>query len=101
MSLACRTKLRRSNGPSDQLRDFWFRQFRKQLEAECNGVDPIALEQRWLALDAMTWADRGPRTQIALTEDVRHFLDDADIRSKDHAYAEEQRRRVRLWLDAQ
>jgi hypothetical protein len=32
---------------------------------------------------------------------VRHFLDDADIRAKDLAYADQQRRRVRKWLDAQ
>jgi hypothetical protein len=96
-----RPYLRRANGPSEELRQFWFRQFRRHLEAEEYGVDPAAFVYSWLALDAMTWDDRGPRVQIGLTEDVRHFLDDADIRAKDTSYGDEQRRRVRRWIDAQ
>jgi hypothetical protein len=92
--------LRRAEAPSDQLRDFWFRQFRRHFEAEEVGVDPAGLSTRWLAIDAMTWERRGPRVQIEIPEDVTHFLDDADIRAKDQSYASHQRRKVREWLDA-
>jgi hypothetical protein len=95
-----RPYLRRAKGPSEELRQFWFRQFRRHFEAEEFGVDPILLVYRWLSLDAMTWDDRGPRVEIDLNDDVRHFLDDADIRAKDSSYAAQQRRRVRQWLDA-
>jgi hypothetical protein len=98
---APRPYLRRAKGPSEELRDFWFRQFRRHFEAEERGADPSDLVYRWLSLDAMTWNDRGPRVQIDLSDHVRHFLDDADIRSKDAAYADQQRRRVRKWLNAQ
>ena len=49
----------------------------------------------------MTWDERGPRVVVNLTEDIRHFLDDADIRSKDPRYGDAQRGKVRKWLDAQ
>jgi hypothetical protein len=83
------------------LRDFWFRQFRRHLEAEERGVDPALFVYRWLTLDAMTWLNRGPRVQIDAPETVLHFMDDADIRAKDATYGERQRAEVRKWLDAQ
>jgi hypothetical protein len=95
-----RPYLRRAKGPSVGLREFWFRQFRRHFDAEERGVDPSGFVYRWLSLDAMTWDDCGPRVEVDLNEDVRHFLDDADIRAKDSAYAEQQRQRVRKWLDA-
>ena len=96
-----RPYLRRAGAPSEVLRQFWLRQFRRLFEAEEAGVDPSHFIYRWLSLDAMTWADRGPRVEIDLNEDVAHFLDDADIRSKDPRYGDHQRQRVRKWLDAQ
>jgi hypothetical protein len=94
-----RPSLRKADGPTQALDEFWLRSFRQLFEREEAGENPNHLINRWLALDAMTWPDRGPRVTHSVPEDIAQFLDDADIRAKDAVYAASQRRAVKHWLN--
>lgn len=80
--------------------EWWLAQFRRHLELELNGREPKSLENRWLALDAMTWSKRGSKVGIEIPHQIYHFLYDADIRSKDKDYAEHQWLVAKEWLHA-
>jgi len=83
---------------------WWIRSFRRLFELEADGgASPSKLAARWLVLDQHVFPSaRRPRWTIGfeLTESIVHFLDDADIRAKDMAYARIQWASAREWLNA-
>jgi hypothetical protein len=82
------------------LNEWWLVQFRRHLEFELNGRDPKSLVNRWLALNAMTWSKRGSKVTVEMPHHINHFLDDADVRSKDKGYAQQQWADAKDWIDA-
>jgi hypothetical protein len=85
--------------------DHWWRvMFAKMLDAEMSGrASPKTVESRWLVLNLHAGPTRRrPRWVIGfdIPEHISHFLDDADIRTKDAAYAQHQWAAAREWLNA-
>ena len=84
--------------------DKWWREaFERLLDAEqYGGVEPSSLAARWMALDRHVYPT-DPRGSwslgFKLPEKIAHFLDDADIRSKDERYAQSQWAHAREWLN--
>jgi hypothetical protein len=67
------------------------------LAEEQSDTDWLAVEKQCLA----TLERLNTETAPAYPYDVvYHFLDDADVRQKDEAYARVQRDRLRTWLEA-
>ncbi len=83
-----------------KLDQWWHSQFRRLLVAEERGLDPKALESRWLLLASLTWGSRARTVSFDVPLKIYHVLDDADVRAKDARYAAGQRKIAWEYLNA-
>jgi hypothetical protein len=79
---------------------WWRRQFTRLLDQEKSGADPNSLASRWLVLLLMASGKRRNTVSFEIPDQIRHILDDADVRAKDRQYAEGQWRIAEKWLNA-
>lgn len=82
------------------MRDQWWkRQFRRMLALEESGLNPITLQNRYLLLASRTRDGQRWKVSFEVPNNVYHFLDDADIRTKDTRYGEHQWQIASEWLN--